>query len=159
MRISLKKAVFADCEKIHKMQVSAFTELLLKYQDYDTNPASESLERIQCKFNRNFTVYHFIMAGDVEIGVVRIVKLSEEIHRISPIFILPEFQNKGYAQKALEKIESFYSDVKEWQLDTIKQEAKLCHLYEKCGYVKTGKEEDIKDGMTVVYLHKKKLDL
>lgn len=155
MTISLKKAVLSDCTEIHKMQVSAFTQLLEKYQDYDTNPASEPIERIEFKFNQDSTDYLFIMADDVKIGVVRIVKLSEEIHRISPIFILPEFQNKGYAQMAMAEIESRYSDVKEWHLDTIKQEAKLCHLYEKCGYVATGKEEDIKDGMTIVYYQKR----
>lgn len=154
MRISLKKAVFADCAEIHKMQVSAFEQLLQKYQDFDTNPASETRERIENKFNQQSTDYHFIMAGDVKIGAVRIVKLSEEIHRISPIFILPEFQNKGYAQIAMAEIESVYPHVNEWHLDTIKQETKLCHLYEKCGYVATGKEEDIKDGMTIVYYQK-----
>ncbi len=155
MIVSLNKAVFGDCAQIHRMQVSAFTDLLLKYQDYDTNPASESLEIIEYKFNQDFTDYHFIMAGNKKIGAVRIVKLSEKTHRISPIFILPEFQNKGYAQKAMAEIELFYPDVKEWQLDTIKQETKLCHLYEKCGYIATGKEEDIKDGMTIAYYQKK----
>jgi len=155
MNISLKKALLSDCTQIHKMQVSAFTQLLEEYQDYDTNPASEPLERIEYKFNQDSTDYLFIMADDVKIGVVRIVKLSEEIHRISPIFILPEFQNKGYAQMAMAEIESVYSDVREWHLDTIKQEIKLCHLYEKCGYFATGKEEDIKDGMTIVYYQKR----
>lgn len=155
MRISLSKAVFGDCVEIHRMQVSAFTELLLKYQDYDTNPASESLEIIEYKFNQDFTDYHFIMADNIKIGAVRVVKLSEETHRISPIFILPEYQNKGYAQKAVAEIENFYPNVKEWKLDTIKQEIKLCHLYEKCGYTATGKEEDIKDGMTIAYYQKK----
>ncbi len=155
MIISLKKAVLSDCAQIHKMQVSAFTGLLEKYQDYDTNPASESLEKIEFKFNQDSTDYLFIIADDVKIGAVRIVKLSEEIHRISPIFILPQYQNKGYAQMAMAEIESVYSDVKEWHLDTIKLEAKLCHLYEKCGYVATGKEKDIKDGMTIVCYEKR----
>lgn len=137
------------------MQATAFTQLLLKYQDYDTNPASEPLERIEYKFNQDSTDNLFIMADDVKIGVVRIEKLSEEIHRISPVFILPQYQNKGYAQMAMAEIESVYPQVKEWHLDTIKQEAKLCHLYEKCGYVATGKEEDIKDGMTIVYYQKR----
>lgn len=51
MEIFLNKAVFSDCGQIHKMQISAFTELLEKYRDYETNPASESLEKIQNKFN------------------------------------------------------------------------------------------------------------
>ena len=155
MNIKLSKADRSDCRQIHEIQIKTFQPLLEKYQDYDTNPASESLEKIEYKFNQDSTDYHFLMADDVKIGVVRVVKLSENIHRISPIFILPEFQNNGYAQMALAEVESLYPNIREWHLDTIKQEKKLCYLYEKCGYVATGKEEDIKDGMTIAYYCKK----
>ena len=137
------------------MQVSAFTELLEKYRDVDTNPASESLEKIQNKFNQSFTDYYFIMLDETKIGVVRVVRLSDTICRISPMFILPEYQNNGYAQLALSAVEKLYPNADEWQLDTIKEESKLCHLYEKCGYIPTGKEEVIKDGMTIAYYSKK----
>lgn len=155
MKMFLSKAVFSDCEQIHKMQVSAFTELLKKYCDYDTNPASESLERIQYKFSQSFTDYYFITLDKTKIGVMRVVKLSNTICRISPIFILPEYQNNGYAQKAMFAVEELYPNTNEWLLDTIKEENRLCHLYEKCGYIPTGKEEVIKDGMTIVYYSKR----
>lgn len=155
MRAVLTKAVFSDCGQIRKMQVSAFAELLEKYRDYETNPASESLERIQNKFSQSFTDYYFIMLGNTKIGVMRVVRLSDIVCRISPMFILPEYQNNGYAQYALSAVEKLYPNVNEWQLDTIKEESKLCYLYEKCGYIPTGKEEVIKDGMTIVYYSKK----
>ena len=155
MVIFLNKAVFSDCGQIHKMQVSAFTELLEKYRDVDTNPASESLEKIQNKFNQSFTDYYFIMLDETKIGVVRVVRLSDTICRISPMFILPEYQNNGYAQLALSAVQKLYPNADEWQLDTIKEESKLCHLYEKCGYIPTGKEEVIKDGMTIAYYSKR----
>lgn len=155
MEIFLNKAVFSDCGQIHKMQVSAFTELLEKYRDYETNPASESLEKIQNKFNQSFTDYYFIMLDETKIGVVRVVRLSDSICRISPMFILPEYRNNGYAQQALSAVEKLYPNVNEWKLDTIKEESKLCYLYEKCGYIPTGKEEIIKDGMTIIYYRKK----
>lgn len=43
MKITLKRAFENDCERIHTMQKLAFQKLLDKYNDYDTNPASESL--------------------------------------------------------------------------------------------------------------------
>ena len=155
MVIFLNKAEFSDCEQIHKMQVSAFAELLKKYRDYETNPASESLEKIQNKFNQSFTDYYFIVLEKTKIGVVRVVRLSDTVCRISPMLILPEYQNNGYAQKTLSAVEKLYPNVKEWKLDTIKQESKLCYLYEKCGYIPTGKEEILKDGMTIVYYSKR----
>lgn len=154
MKLTLNKAVFSDCKQIHKMQVSAFTGLLEKYRDFDTNPATESLEKIQNKFSQSFTDYYFIMLDKTKIGVVRVVRLSDTTCRISPMLILPEYQNNGYSQQALSAVEKLYPDVKEWKLDTIKEESKLCYLYEKCGYIPTGKEEILKDGMTIVYYSK-----
>ena len=154
MNITLRKATFDECTEIHKLQVASFTELLKKYNDIETNPATETLETIKRKFNQVFTTYYFIMANDVKIGAVRLVKLSETACRISPIFILPEYQNKGYARKAMLALEAEFSDVVEWNLDTIKQEEKLCYFYEKLGYKRTGKEEDIKPGMTIAHYQK-----
>ena len=89
------------------------------------------------------------MLDNVKIGVIRVVKINDDICRISPIFIMPEFQNKGYAKAAMAEAERLYPRVKEWHIDNIKQESKLCCLYEKLGYNPTGKEEQIKDGMTL----------
>ena len=69
---------------------------------------------------------------------------------------MPEYQGNGYAQQALSAIEALYPFAKSWNLDTIKQEPKLCHLYEKMGYRRTGKENTIKEGMTLVFYEKLK---
>ena len=50
--------------------------------------------------------------------------------------------------------ESLYPNAGRWELDTILQEQKLCHLYEKMGYRKTGKTQRIKDGMDIVFYAK-----
>jgi len=51
-------------------------------------------------------------------------------------------------------MEHLYPDARKWELDTIAQEEKLCHLYEKMGYRKTGRVEKLKDGMDIVYYEK-----
>ena len=43
-----------------------------------------------------------------------------------------------------------YPEVTTWKLTTIKEEPRNCHLYEKCGFVRTGEEEIINDRMTIV---------
>lgn len=45
MNIELVKANETDAEKIWNMQKVAFAELLERYQDFETNPASEPLEK------------------------------------------------------------------------------------------------------------------
>ena len=70
------------------------------------------------------------------------------------IFILPEYQGHGYAQKAILIAEALYPHAKKWELDTILQEDKLCYLYEIMGYRKTVKIVHIKSGLYFVYFEK-----
>ena len=58
MGISLSKANLNDAVTIHEIQVKAFMPLLEKYQDYETKPANESLERIITRLNQPSTDYY-----------------------------------------------------------------------------------------------------
>ena len=80
---------------------------------------------------------------------MRIVN-KDNVCKVAALAVLPEFQNRGIAQRALAEIEQIYPLVKMWKLDTIKQEAGNCHLYEKLGYKRTGVEKYIKDDMTII---------
>lgn len=107
MAIITLKAATKD-ETIWRMQVEAFSELLEKYKDYDTSPAAESFDRLMEKFEQAWTVYYFIVAADKNVGVVRIIdKKDGSRKRISPIFIMQEYRNKGYAQSAILAAEKF----------------------------------------------------
>ena len=154
--IELKKAEPRDCGAIHTMQVEAFAELLEKYRDTATNPGAEPLERIEARMAQDATDYYLILAEGRQIGAVRVQRLSENVCRVSPIFILPAFQGKGYAQAAMGAMEEMYPQAEAWRLDTIREEATLCHLYEKLGYRRTGREEVLQPGMTIVYYEKQK---
>jgi len=93
---------------------------------------------------------------DINVGAIRIVRLNNgKVCRISPIFMLPEFQNKKIAQKVFVIIETMYHPENGWILDTILEEVGNCHLYEKVGYRKTGKLERINEKMQIVYYEKK----
>lgn len=152
--IELKKAGPQDCGQIHAMQVEAFAELLEKYHDTATDPAAESLEKVKARMAQDTTDYYLILTAGALIGAARVQRLPEDVCRISPIFILPAFQGRGYAQEAMGALETLYPQAKAWRLDTIGEEAKLCHLYEKLGYRRTGREEVLQPGMTIVYYEK-----
>ena len=101
MAISLKKATREDIETLWRMQVEAFTELLARYQDYDMSPAIESFDTVMAKFEQPWTTYYYIVDNNIVVGAVRIVnKYYGSRKRISPIWIMGEFRNKGYAQQA-----------------------------------------------------------
>ncbi|NTV78512.1 MAG: tyrosine-protein phosphatase, partial [Clostridiales bacterium] len=66
------------------------------------------------------------------------------------------YGQKSFGKRDTVPVEDIYPYAKRWELDTILQEDKLCHLYEKMGYLKTGRVENIKDGMDLVYYEKDK---
>lgn len=154
MAITLRKATRADIETIWKMQVEAFAELLEKYQDYDTSPAAESLEKTMAKFEQPWTTYYFIVQGDLVVGAVRVVNKNDGSRkRISPIWIMAEFRNNGYAQQAMIQLEKIYGS-DHWCLDTILQEKGNLYLYKKMGYVQTGRIAHINEKMDIVFYEK-----
>ena len=90
----------------------------------------------------------------IVVGAVRIVNKNDGSRkRISPIWIMGEFRNKGYAQQAMIELENIYGS-DHWCLDTILQEKGNLHLYEKMGYVQTGKVEHINEKMDIVFYEK-----
>jgi GNAT superfamily N-acetyltransferase len=152
VNISLVKADLKDAETIHRMQIKSFTPLLEKYQDI--SPANEPLEKVVWRINQPTTDFYIIKSNEIAVGGIRIVKKDNKRYRVSPIFILPEYQGKGIAQKVFQIIEQKYNDALVWELNTMLQEQRNCYLYEKIGYKQTGKTKIINDRLTLVYYEK-----
>ena len=70
---------------------------------------------------------------------------------------MPEFQGEGIAQKAIRLCEEIHGN-ENWELDTILQEPRNCHLYEKMGYRQTDKTEVINEKLTLIIYEKKEAD-
>lgn len=159
MEVTLLRVNIDNAKELHAMQVESFKELLEKYQDFDTSPANEDVEKVEARLKQDFTFYYFICIGQQKVGAIRIIDKKEngKNKRISPIFILPKFQGKGIAQKAIRLCEEIHGN-KNWELDTILQEPKNQHLYEKMGYRQTGKTEVINEKLTLTLYEKREAD-
>ena len=153
MTIGLDIATITNAQEIYDLQMKSFQALLEKYQDYDFSPGAEKLDRTIQRLQEPITDYYFISLEGKHIGALRICHF-DKLCKLKQIFILPEYQGHGYSQKAIAIAESLYPTAEKWELDTILQEEKLCYLYEKMGYRKTGKVERIKNGMDLVFYAK-----
>ena len=152
--VSLQRAIGSDCETILQMQHESFAALLETYQDYDLNPANETAEQVMTRLRQPETYYYFIVVNQKSIGAIRIVdEKNDSRKRISPLFILPEYRNRGYAQAAIHEAERIHG-ASNWSLTTIMQEAANCHLYEKMGYRRTGTPQIVNARMTLVNYEK-----
>ncbi len=143
-----------DAELLHNMKYEAFLPLYNKYHDDETSPVMESIDKVIWKLTHPNSEYYIIQADGENAGAicVRHNKQQEDSNceYISPLFILPKFQNQGIAQAAINKVFELYPNTVAWRLDTIKQEAGNCHLYEKCGFVRTGVEHMVNENMTLI---------
>lgn len=144
-----------DIHRLWEMQVEAFSQLYQTYQDTETSPATEPVERIMERFQQPSTHYYFIRENSQDVGAIRVVDRQDPRipKRISPIFILPPYRNHGLAQQAILAVEELHGP-SNWALDTILQEKGNCYLYEKMGYRQTGRTEFINDKMTLVFYQK-----
>lgn len=155
MSIHLIRARVDEAEVLWKMQVVSFMSLYEKYQDTDTSPATEPLEKTIWRLSQTNTYFYKIMADDILVGAIRVIDDKKENvrKRISPLFILPQFRKKGYAQKAIIEVEKIHGN-QNWSLATILQEKGNCALYEKMGYKSTGKIEKVNNLLTLIYYEK-----
>ncbi len=155
MDLKLVRAGVKDAECLWKMQIEAFMDMYNRYQDKETSPVTEPLDKVIERLKQPFTYYYYIQVDDAVVGAIRVIDMKEpnKSKRISPVFIMPPYRNKGIAQKSVLEAEKIHGN-SNWELDTILQEAGNCHLYEKMGYRQTGKTTPINDKMTLVFYKK-----
>ena len=113
MNVNLIRAELTDSEKLLEIQKICFTPHLERYQDFDTNPAMASLDRIRWRIqNENF---YKITYEDIWVGSINIIKHDEACAcKLHIINILPEYQGKGIGQTAIRLAENMFSDAKTW---------------------------------------------
>ena len=107
MNSKLVRIGLEEAELLWKMQVEAFQGLYAKYQDTETSPATEKIDKIIMRLKQPFTYYYFIVIDEVKVGAIRVVDKKEEgkSKRISPIFIMEEYRNKtGRLIEAIRKV-------------------------------------------------------
>jgi len=154
MEIKLEKAVNADANSIFDIQVKAFHPLLDKYKDCDTNPANETIERVLARINNPNGDFYKILFDDILVGAICVYWREETQFWISPMFILPEYQGRGMAQKSIRLIEGLFPQAITWELRTILQEERNCYLYEKMGYKLEDWKHSLNEKATLVHYKK-----
>ncbi|PHG12220.1 GNAT family N-acetyltransferase [Bacillus toyonensis] len=157
MNIILKRANEKDALDIFTMQITSFYPLLEKYQDYETSPANEPIQRTMTRIKYpNGGFYKIIVDGQFVGAICIYHKEKTNQFWISPMFIHPEFQGDGIAQKVLLLIEEMFPEAMSWELATILEEERNCFLYEKIGYKRTEVIKKLNDKATLIYYKKER---
>lgn len=148
--VELILATEKDAELLHQMKYEAFLPLYEKYHDDETSPVKEPMEKVIRCIQMENSDYYLIRFENEFVGGVRIVEKQEGVFSISPMFILPKYQNRGIGYAAIQKVIALYPKAITWRLATILQEKRDCHFYEKCGFYRSGWKKEINELMDVV---------
>jgi isopentenyldiphosphate isomerase len=154
--ITLKKASAEDAEVLLALQKEVFTPLYEKYNDHETSPVTQTMERFLKRFEKG-DYFKIVHSGHLA-GSVFVYEKSPGQMRFHIINILEEYQNKGIAQKVMARLELMYPQAESWELDTIQSESRNCYLYEKMGYIQHGEPIVINDEMNIVRYRKEILN-
>ena len=151
-RVKLEEVREDEIPQLYEMQIASFMPLYEKYHD-EGSPAIESIDRVRGRAARPNRKYYFIVMDGARVGAINVGHNDPEekkVSFISPLFILPKYQNRGIGYIAIQKAFAMYPEVTIWKLDTILQEPANCHLYEKCGFVRVGEEKPVNEKMTLI---------
>ena len=138
MSIQLVRVFVQDAEEIWKMQVESFMSLYEKYQDTDTSPATEKIDKVIWRLSQPNTYFYKIIAEGTCVGAIRIIDDKKENirKRISPLFILPSYRGKGYATACLDyaKVLAMKENCYKMMLLTGSKKESTLKFYKKAGY-------------------------
>lgn len=148
----IKQIKNTELIKAFSMQKKCFKPIYEKYYD-ETSPYKESFAKFVLRTKKSSFQMYWIVDNSTKVGQIWIATKNDTA-KLARLFVLPKYQNKGYATKAIIDIEKLYSQYYHWQLDTIKEEKKNVHLYQKLGYKPNGKEKVINDKMTIIEFEK-----
>ncbi|MGN0532310.1 MAG: GNAT family N-acetyltransferase [Eubacterium sp.] len=150
--IELTEIKCNELRKAHLMHRKGFIHTFIKYHDKN-NPVFMTFSKFKKCYNNPKITMLWIVHNDIKVGQIWI-KANETEIEFARLFVIKKYQNKGIAQNAIMLAEQKYPQYDNWYLDTIKQEKNNCHLYEKMGYMPTGKEKVINSKMTIVNYRK-----
>ncbi|WP_338225891.1 GNAT family N-acetyltransferase [Lactiplantibacillus paraxiangfangensis] len=154
--MGLIKVESTELSRVQAMYQRAFKPLYEKYHDRLTNPYLESLSDLRAKYREPNRRFYYYQVDHQTVGFLGLVfDASQQVVRISPLLVLPQFQGQHYAQRMLLSVENAYPEVRQWQVDTIAEETKLVHLYRKLGYKQVAHRcDEVQPRMHLIYFVK-----
>ena len=156
MVIRLQKATAQDAVRLTEMQSRAFMPCVQRHGGFETSPAAETPDRMLERIASPRSHAFIIIADDLYAGMIRVKALGENVYKISPIFVLPEFQNMGIGQKAIALVDELFEDARLWTLFCVREEEKNVYFYEKLGFRRTGRERKLDANITLIEYERRK---
>ena len=139
--IEIKRAQREDAEEITKIKTVAFNQEINTYLGRDGGPPGYNKVESELDIIDKFQAYK-ILLEDCIIGAFFLYPEGDRIMHFEDFVIEPKYQGRGYGYKVLGMIQELFPEIREWKLSTPIFSVGNQHLYEKFGYVETGRDSD-----------------
>ncbi len=148
----IEKAEFKDLENILELQKLCYQENAKRYNDFNIQPLTQTLEELEKDFN---AMDHLILKVEDNSKIIGSIRgyAKNNICFIEKVIVHPDYQNKGLGTKLLIEIENKFDYVEKYELYTGYKDEKNLYLYKKSGYI-IFKEETINENLKMVFMEK-----
>lgn len=130
MQIQFVRADIKDVDALIKVRNLCFYEDYIKYGEC---PGYNITYESMLNSVVNKIVYN-IIADDQIIGNISIKDNQDNTYFLGCLCVIPEYENKGIGQRAINFIESEFPNATAWSLATPADKKKNHYFYKKVGY-------------------------
>jgi GNAT superfamily N-acetyltransferase len=149
--LEISKADECDLPEILDLQKLAFQENVIRYNDHDIPPITQTLEEF-VEESKEHLILKAVRGGSI-VGSVRGSRTADGC-LVSRLFVHPSHQNRGIGHRLMRAIEAEF-DVPVFELVTGHLDDKNISLYKNLGYEMTdGEMEKITDNLYFLRMRK-----
>lgn len=130
MNITFERASTKDIDKIIEIRNKCFYDDFIKYGEFPGYNCS--VKGVTEAVNERHVF--MIMSDDNAIGNISVGTDNIGNYHLNCLCVIPEYENKGVGQQAMNFIENLFSDAKHWSLQTPADKSRNHYFYKKFGY-------------------------
>lgn len=140
-----------DLQQILELQKECYQTEAELHNEYNIPPLTQTYNSINQEFEEGMLFLKGIVDGTL-VGSVR-GQIKDDTALIGRLIVKKEFQNNGFGQLLMIKIENQLNNCFRYELFTGHKSDKNIKLYQKLGYNEI-KRQFVNDNLTLVYLEK-----
>ena len=151
MNLEISLADKDDLQQILELQKECYQTEAELHNEYSIPPLTQTYNSINQEIEQGI----LFLKGTIDQQLVGSVRgqIKDDTAYIGRLIVKKEFQNNGFGQALMRKIENQLSNCGRYELFTGHKSEKNIKLYQKLGYNEF-KREYINDNLTLVYLEK-----
>lgn len=128
----------ADAGEVMTLQRAAYVTEAQAHHDLDLPPLTQSLEELRAELNDPDMAALGVREDGRLVGAVHLRRVGSAVE-LGRLTVVPDRQGKGVGSFLLGEAETVFPDAREMQLFTGEHSTANIRLYERSGYVETGR--------------------